>query len=171
MTDDPLLHENDKFVVSNKHLRLLNNIFRNHHQLSNLPELKAQILDWLQIVLSDERKEWAESRANSVNILCRLDRKKEARNRAAAKNKRYEPFKAAFKQLQEIKFREAQKAGKILSANAFVKWFLSNKPSLADIPYIESNRQNKLRQLAQANNREFKKLLNAEVTTPLTVDD
>jgi len=39
-----------------------------------------------------------------------------------------------------------------------VDWFLENKTDI-QIPYVEQNQKNKLRQLAQANNREFKKLL------------
>ena len=37
-------------------------------------------------------------------------------------------------------------------------WFLANKTDI-QIPYVEQNQKNKLRQLAQQNNREFKKLL------------
>lgn len=39
------------------------------------------------------------------------------------------------------------------------------------IPYLESNRTNQLIKLAQANNREFKKLLNAEADTSVTVEN
>lgn len=155
------------YILSHKHLQLLNNIFRKH----NFPELQTQILDWVQIVLADERKEWSNLRTNSVDILCRLERKEEARKRAVSKNKRYEPFKKAFKQIQEKQFRKYQRAGKVLSANAFVKWFQQNEASSMTIPYLESNRTNQLIKLAQANNREFKKLLNAEADTSVTVEN
>ena len=44
-----------------------------------------------------------------------------------------------------------------LTANGFVEWFLKNKAQNIEIPYIKQNQKNKLRQLAQQNNREFKK--------------
>lgn len=44
-------------------------------------------------------------------------------------------------------------------ANSFVDWFLVNKANEVHIPYVKQNQKNKLRQLAQQNNREFKKLL------------
>lgn len=42
------------YILSPRHLRLLDNIFRKH----NLPEFQIQILDWVQTVLADEREEW-----------------------------------------------------------------------------------------------------------------
>ena len=49
-----------------------------------------------------------------------------------------------------------------LTANGFVEWFLKNKAQNIEIPYVKQNQKNKLRQLAQQNNREFKKLLQAK---------
>lgn len=49
------------------------------------------------------------------------------------------------------------KSGKKLTAHSFVIWFLENKAGEMAIPYRQNNRNNKLNQLAQANNREFKK--------------
>lgn len=127
-------------------------------------------MDWAAAVLSEERKEWEKSRENSIEILCRLNKKEEAGKRALAKNKKYEPFKEAFKCLQKAQFTQYRQAGKFLSANAFVKWFQENKAFTMDIPYIKSNQTNQLIKLAQINNREFKKLLHAEVDTSLTVE-
>ena len=107
------------YILSPRHLRLLDNIFRKH----NLPEFQIQILDWVQTVLADEREEWNKLRVNSVDILCCLEREEKARKRAAAKNKRYEPFKKIFKQLQEEQFRKYQRAERyyprMLSSNGF----------------------------------------------------
>ena len=100
-----------------------------------------------------------------------LERKREARNRAVAKDKKYEPLKKAFKQLQEQQFRKYQRAGKVSSANAFVKWFFNQKAQTTNIPYCQSNQKNQLTKLAQINNREFKKLLNAKADTSLTEED
>lgn len=163
--------QEDVYIISSKHLRHLDNIFRKQCYPCNLIELQKQILDWAKLLLLDERREWSELRNNSVDVLCRLDRKEEARQRAVVKNKRYEPFKEEFKQFQKTQFRKFQKAGKVLSANAFVKWFLQNKADKMNIPYQESNLTNQLIKLAQINNREFKKLSNAEADTLLTVED
>ena len=56
------------------------------------------------------------------------------------------------------KIQRALQSGSKLTANSFVDWFLENKTDI-QIPYVEQNQKNKLRQLAQQNNREFKKLL------------
>ena len=161
----------DAVIVSNKHLRLLDNIFRGHHLPNDVSELQTQVIKWAEIVLSEERKEWAEQRNNSVEILCHLHRKEEARKRAAAKNERYKSFKNVYKELQKSQFKKYQQEGKFLSANAFAKWFLQNKANEVNIPYLKSNLTNQLIKLAQINNREFKKLLNAEADTLLSVED
>lgn len=44
-----------------------------------------------------------------------------------------------------------------MTANGFVTWFLENTPKNIEIPYSKNNLKSKLIQLAQANNREFKK--------------
>lgn len=49
--------------------------------------------------------------------------------------------------------------GSKLTANSFVEWFLRNKSQDIEIPYVKQNQKNKLRQLAQQNNREFRKTL------------
>lgn len=162
---------NNAYILSQKHLQLLNNIFRKQHHSHNLSKLQTEVLDWAQAMLSDEREAWSQLRANSVGILCQLERKDKALKRAAAKNKRYEPFKKIFKQLQEEQFKKYQKTEKVLSANAFVKWFQQNKASSMTIPYLESNQTNQLIKLAQINNRGFKKLSNAEADVSPTVED
>ncbi len=149
-----LSKEIEPYIVSNRHIRLLDNIFRTH---SVSTELQKQILDWAAVVLAEERDNWATTRATSVKILCDMDRKAEAQQRAAARNKKYEEFKETFKQLQEQRFKQYQKEGKVLSANAFVKWFIQNKPKTLQNPYVESNQINQMTKLAQANNRALKK--------------
>lgn len=56
------------------------------------------------------------------------------------------------------KIQRALQSGSKLTANSFVDCFLENKTNI-QIPYVEQNQKNKLSQLAQQNNREFKKLL------------
>ena len=168
---DNLPNTKDTVILSNRHLRLLDNVFRKQHSLCDLSELQTQIIQWAEMVLAEEREEWAKSRTDIIDIWWTIERKTEARKRATIKNKRYEPFKKAFKLLQKEQFSKYQKAGRILSANAFVIWFLQNKADTMNIPYIKSNQTNQLIKLAQINNREFKKLLNAEADTLLTVED
>ena len=59
--------------------------------------------------------------------------------------------------MQHQRFKIYQEAGQKLPANGVVEWFLTNLPEDIKIPYRESNKKNKLIQLAQINNREFKK--------------
>lgn len=68
-------------------------------------------------------------------------------------------FREKFAEIQKEKYKEAIQVGIKLTASCFVEWFLENKAKEMQIPYVEQNQKNKLRQLAQQNNREFKKLL------------
>lgn len=168
---DNLLNTADSVIISSKHLRLLDNIFRKHYLPDASPDFQKQIIKWAKVVLSEERKNWAESRADLIDIWWHLNRKEEAQKRAIAKNKRYEPFKKVFKKLQKQQIEKYQKADKTLSANAFVMWFMKNKADSMKIPYLKSNQTNQLIKLAQINNREFKKLSNAEADTSHLVED
>ena len=58
----------DDFLLSNNHLRLLDRIFISHHQQCNLNILKQQIIDWMAMVLSEERENWSELK----EIWCKL---------------------------------------------------------------------------------------------------
>ena len=68
-------------------------------------------------------------------------------------------FREKFARIQKEYFTEANQNGQKLTANSFVEWFMSNKTKEIKIPYVKQNQRNKLRQLSQSNNREFKKLL------------
>ena len=92
-----------------------------------------------------------------LDTIITCDRKKEAKRKALIKDEKYAPFREYFKNLQYKKFISYQKQGKNLSASAFVRYFLKSKAHVVDIPYKNSNWEIKLNQLAQANNREFKK--------------
>ncbi|MBQ9270758.1 MAG: hypothetical protein IJ218_00630 [Alphaproteobacteria bacterium] len=74
-------------------------------------------------------------------------------------HQKYAPFREYLKKVQREHFDIALQNGYKLTANSFVEWFLANKANEMQIPYVEQNQKNKLRQLAQQNNREFKKLL------------
>ena len=123
-----------------------------HHK-----ELQPEVIKWATQMLTEARKDWADMRATSIETIISLDRRKEAKRRASIKDEKYIPFREYFKKVQHKKFIEYQKHGKVLIASDFVRYFLKNKAKLKDIPYKNTNLENKLRSLAQANNREFKK--------------
>ena len=90
-------------------------------------------------------------------VLCKINRSQEAQKRAQSRDKKFAPFREYFKKIQRQRFNKYMKLGKKLTANGFVLWFLKTKAAKISIPYRQSNWESKLNQLAQANNREFKK--------------
>ena len=136
--------------------RKLAHLFRKSPLLKQNVELQQQIILWAKEMLKEARKEWNEIRVISVESIIYCNSKKEAIKRGYARDKKYAPFREYFKQLQRERFIIYQKQGKIMSANGFVLWFLNNQPKDMEIPYSRSNLKNKLIQLAQKNNREFK---------------
>lgn len=154
MNIDEDLVKDYSLLISGFELRLLNKILNNKISTANL--MLEQILRWLSIILYTQRKHWENIRQNSIAALRRHERKKEAYLRGKSRDKRYAPFRAAFKNIQKQKFEEYSQSGKKLTANSFVLWFLKNIPSDIQIPYQESNKIHKLTRLAQENNREFR---------------
>ena len=138
-------------IIPLKSERKLSYLLRKHQ------ELQPEILAWAKDLLMEERKQWGEMRAMSIKTIIFYDRKAEAIRKASIKDEKYIPFRNLFKKLQHKKFIEYQKQGKMLTARAFVRYFLKSKAKSVDIPYKNTNLENKLNQLAQANNREFKK--------------
>ena len=86
-------------------------------------------------------------------------------------DKKFAPFREYFKKIQRQRFNKYMKLGKKLTANGFVLWFLKAKATKISIPYRQSNWESKLNQLAQANNRGFKKLLNDKVDSLRPIAD
>ena len=127
------------------------------HKLHQDRELQQQILSWAADMLTEAREEWGALHATTIEAVVIEDRKAQAKKRGKARDNKYAPFREYFKNLQQRRFNEYQKAGQRLSANRFVEWFLENTAENIEIPYRQSNLKNKLIQLAQANNREFKK--------------
>jgi hypothetical protein len=124
-----------------------------HHK-----ELQLKILAWAKDLLTEARKDWADMRENSVNELCRMERKDEAIKRGKARDKRYAPFREYYKAIQKQKYIEQHLSGKPFSPNNFALWFLENNPDNVAIPYKLTNRLHKLIQLAQENNRKLMNL-------------
>ena len=122
-------------------------------------ELQQQLLDCMVDMLIKSREEWEKLRNDTIKSVIKHHTSSEAKRKSEIKDQKYAPFREYFKQIQQEKYESALLNGSKLTANSFVDWFLENKANDIQIPYIEQNQKNKLRQLAQANNREFKKLL------------
>ena len=145
------------FKVEPDKLRKLDFIFRQFNQTQDTKALQSQITNWIILTITDERQHWQKSRKESVEVLCKINRSQEAKKRAQSRDKKFAPFREYFKKIQRQRFNKYMKLGKKLTANGFVLWFLKNKAAKISIPYRQSNWESKLNQLAQANNREFKK--------------
>ncbi len=144
-------------VIEIDKLRKLDFIFRQFNQTQDTKALQSQITNWIILSITDERQHWQKSRKESVEVLCKINRSQEAQKRAQSRDKKFAPFREYFKKTQRQRFNKYMKLGKKLTANGFVLWFLKNKAAKISIPYRQSNWESKLNQLAQANNREFKK--------------
>ena len=146
-----------KEVIPNKALRKFDEMCLHNEYLHKNKELQQQILSWAADMLKEAREKWGALHATTIEAVVVEDRKAQAKKRGKARDNKYAPFREYFKNLQQRRFNEYQKAGQRLSANRFVEWFLENTAENIEIPYRQSNLKNKLIQLAQANNREFKK--------------
>ena len=110
-------------------------------------------------MMNEAREEWTELHNETIESVIKCHTSSEAKRKSEIKNQKYAPFREYFKQIQQEKYEFALQNGSKLTANSFVDWFIMNKAKDIPIPYVEQNQKNKLRQLAQQNNREFKKLL------------
>ncbi len=144
-------------IIEADKLRQLDLIFHLFNQCKDIKTLQQQLTNWIILTITNERENWQNSRKESVEALCKINRAQEAQRRASARDKKYAPFREYFKKVQRQRFNNYMKLGKKLTAHGFVIWFLENKAGEITIPYRQSNRKSKLNQLAQANNREFKK--------------
>ena len=152
----------DTEMIPDKSLRAFNALCLHDAYLHQNKKLQAKIIDWAEAMLNTARQEWCDMRNDIIEVVIKEDRKAEALRKAAIKDEKYAPFRKYFKQIQKEKFDEAFKNGFSLTANSFVLCFLANKTGEIQIPYTKQNTENKLKQLAQKNNREFKKLLHAK---------
>ncbi len=142
--------------------RKLANFLRAEPLLNQNKELQNKIISLIQEILTDARTEWCKARAISIDSVIKVHQRSNAHKGAVARDKKYKQFREEFADMQKEYFIKANQNGQNLTANSFVDWFLINKPKTMTIPYVEYNQKNKLRQLAQANNREFKKLLHGK---------
>ena len=147
----------DKETLPLKAARKLNMLIMHNEALAKDKSLQEKIITWAEDMLEEARTDWSDMHNTVLDAVITCDRKQEAKRKALIKDEKYAPFREYFKNLQYKKFISYQKQGKNLSASAFVRYFLKSKAHVVDIPYKNSNWEIKLNQLAQANNREFKK--------------
>lgn len=147
----------DKETIPFKAAGKLNMLIMHNEALAKDKSLQEKIITWALDMLEEARTDWSDLHNTVLDAVITCDRKQEAKRKALIKDEKYAPFREYFKNLQYKKFISYQKQGKNLSASAFVRYFLKSKAHVVDIPYKNSNWEIKLNQLAQANNREFKK--------------
>ena len=148
-----------KEIIPFKALRKFDAICLHNEHLHENKALQQQILDCMVDMLIKSREEWEKLRNDTIKSVIKEYTSSEAKRKSEIKDQKYAPCREYFKQIQQERYEFALLNGSKLIANGFVDWFLENKANDIQIPYIEQNQKNKLRQLAQANNREFKKLL------------
>ena len=148
-----------KEEIPDKALRMLDALFLSEATLKGRDALKKKVVVWAETMLSEAREAWCDMRNDTIRAVILTDRKAEALKKACIRDEKYAPFRKYFYSVQKEKFFDAAQKGERLSANGFVKWFLSLEDLKVQVPYIKQNQQNKLIQLAQKNNREFKALL------------
>ena len=148
-----------KEIIPLKALRKFDAMCLHNEYLRQNKELRQQILSWAADMLKEARAEWSERRNDTIESIIECHTRSEAKRKSDIKDQKYAPFREYLKIVQREQFDIALQNGYKLTANSFVEWFLTNKANEMQIPYVEQNQKNKLRQLAQQNNREFKKLL------------
>ena len=148
-----------KEIIPLRTLREFDAICLHNEYLYQNKELQQKLLDCMVDMLIKSREEWEKLRNDTIKSVIKDYTSSEAKRKSEIKDQKYAPFREYFKQIQQERYEFALLNGSKLTANGFVDWFLENKANNIQIPYIEQNQKNKLRQLAQANNREFKKLL------------
>ena len=147
----------DKEIIPLRSAQKLDILFMHNEVLARDKKLQQEIIAWAEGMLEEARTEWSNMRASILDSIITCERKNEAVKRGQARDKKYAPFRAYFKDLQQKRFSENAKLGKKMTANSFVAWFLENRPNKIIIPYKESNQYHKLIKLAEENNREFRK--------------
>ena len=148
-----------KEIIPIRALRKFDAMCLHNEYLHQNKELQQQILSWAAELLEEAREDWRELHNDTIESVIECHTRSEAKRKSNIKDQKYAPFREYFKKVQREQFDIALQNSYKLTANSFVEWFLANKANEMQIPYVKQNQKNKLRQLAQQNNREFKKLL------------
>jgi hypothetical protein len=146
-------------IIPFKALRKFDAMCMHNGYLHQNKDFQQQILSWAADVLAEAREYWRELHNDTIESVIECHTRSEAKRKSDIKDQKYAPFREYFKKVQREQFDIALQNGAKVTANSFVELFLANKANEMQIPYVEQNQKNKLRQLAQQNNREFKKLL------------
>lgn len=149
---------NYKEIIPITALRKFDAMCLHNEYLRENKELQQQILSWATDLLEEARDDWGKLHATTFEAIIAEDRKAQAKKRGKARDNKYAPFREYFRKVQKERFMEYKKAGLVLKASEFLRWFLENNENIV-IPYKKSNQNHKLIGLAQENNREFKKYL------------
>lgn len=88
-----LLQTDDNYILSNRHIRLLDIIFKQNYKQCSPSDFEKLVLNWASTVLSDEREEWEQNRAESAHVLYRLEKKSDAIKRAKCRDNKYASLK------------------------------------------------------------------------------
>lgn len=150
---------NYKEIIPNRALRKFDAMCLHNEYLHQNKEFQEQILSWAVELLKEAREDWGKLHTTTMDAVIKNHHREKAHRGAVVRDKKYAQFRKKFAEIQKEKYKEELQIGIKLTANSFVEWFLANKVNEMQIPYVEHNKKNKLRQLAQQNNREFKKLL------------
>jgi len=146
-------------IIPIRALRQFDAMCLHNEYLRQNKEFQQQILSWAAELLEEARENWGDIHATTMDAVIKTHHKEKAHKGAVVRDKKYAQFRKKFAEIQKEKYKEALQVGIKLTANSFVEWFLENKADKIQIPYVEQNQKNKLRQLSQQNNRAFKKLL------------
>ena len=149
----------DKETLPLKAARKLNMLILHNEALSKDKSLQEKIITWALDMLEEARADWSDMRATTLDSVIKIHQRTNARKGGIERDKKYIQFREEFAKIQKEYFIRAYQNNQKLTANSFVEWFIANKAEKVKIPYVPQNQKNKLRQLAQANNRKFKKLL------------
>ena len=102
--------------MDNQDMYWLRNILQNHRPETNFSQLQKQIMNLINIILYKNREQWSEIRKDSIESLCKCERKNCARKARKLRDEKYAPFREYFKKIQYEKFMQYHQAGKTLSA-------------------------------------------------------
>lgn len=148
-----------KEIIPIKAVRKFDVMCLHNEYLHQNKEFQQHILSWAADTLAEARENWGDIHATTIDAVIKTHHREKAHKGAVVRDKKYAEFRENFAEIQKEKYKETLQIGIKLTANSFVDWFLANKANELQIPYVKQNQKNKLRQLAQQNNREFKKLL------------
>ena len=83
--------------MDNQDLYWLRNILQNHKTEIDFSQVQKQIMNLINIILYKNREQWSEMRKDSIESLCKCERKNCARKARKLRDEKYAPFREYFK--------------------------------------------------------------------------